>query len=202
MKYEVIQSGLQRRSCGERGRSALEPTRRALLACLPPAAIAWLGLGVAPREVQASMPIPDEIASVTAQPVPVSAAADNDLGVAHANGYGVPRDDRMALDFFTLACAGGSADGCSNRGALLEHGRGAAVDVEEALRLYRQACEGGSAIGCSNLGALYLETAAEQADLTYLRQLFEWACQKGSAAGCENRAALEHRRARKPVNGI
>lgn len=202
MEYELIRTGVDHRSSGKRGRRALAPTGLALLACLPAVAIAWTGLGAARREPPVTMRSSTEIGSITVQALPVRAADDNDLGVARANGYGVERDDRRALELFMVACADGSAEGCSNQGAMLEQGRGAPMDLAQALALYRQACEGGSAIGCSNLGALYLEMAGSGADLTYLRELFDWACQKGSAAGCENRAALERRRAPKPVNRI
>lgn len=164
-------------------------------------ALAGLGLGAARCEAQASALAPEEIATVTVKGGLPSALEDNDVGVAYANGYGLPRDDRMALDHFSRACAGGSADGCSNQGAMIERGRGAPVDLDEALRLYRRACEGGSALGCSNLGALYLETAIDEAERTYSRRLFEWACQTGSATGCENRAALERRRAWRTLGG-
>jgi TPR repeat protein len=149
------------------------------------------------REGQLVVPEMGEAASVTVKEKLAKAQRDNALGVEHASGYGLPRDDRAAFELFASACAGGWTEGCSNQGALLEQGRGVSVDVEAALRFYLQACQGGSAIGCSNLGALYLKTAGDSADQTYLRQLFEWACQRGSVVGCENRAALEHRGALK-----
>jgi TPR repeat protein len=202
MEHELLRSGLSHRPWEKRRRSVLAPTILALLACLPLVAIAWMAIGAARRERPLSVPRPDEMASVTVKEKRANALRDNGLGVAHANGSGVPRDDRAALQLFASACAGGSAEACSNQGALLEYGRGVGVDPEQALRLYRQACDGGSAVGCSNLGALYLRTAGDEADLTYLRRLFGWACENGSVVGCENRAALEQRGALKALSRI
>jgi TPR repeat protein len=193
MEHELHRSGLSHRRWEKRGRSVLAPTALALLACLPLVAMAWVAVGAVRRDGQPLVPGTDPTPRVPVQEKLAHALRDNTLGVAHANGYGMPRDDRAALDLFASACAGGWTEGCSNQGALLEQGRGVSVDVEAASRLYRQACQGGSAIGCSNLGALYLKTAGHEADVTYLRRLFEWACQRGSVVGCENRAALEQR---------
>lgn len=143
-------------------------------------------------EAQASLPSRGDAAH-RAEAAPSQGQADNDLGVARVNGYGVPQDDGVALQLFARACSAGSADGCSNQGALIERGRGTRLDIGGAMLLYRRACEERSAIGCSNLGALYLETQRDGANLSYARQLFDWACNKGSATGCENRAAMENR---------
>jgi TPR repeat protein len=194
MEIKVIQGDSDDRRSEGRALRTLVGSRLARLSAL--ALTTWTVFGAARCEAQAAAPLPGNPASVPKEALTVS-VGDNDLGVARANGYGLARDDRLALDLFARACAGGLGDGCSNQGALLERGRGAPVDIEEALRLYRRACEGGSAIGCSNLGALYLDTLGDTADLTYSRQLFAWACERGSASGCENRVALEHRRAPK-----
>jgi TPR repeat protein len=191
MEHELLRSGLSHRPWEKRGRSVLAPTTLALIACLPLMAIAWVTVGAVRRAGPVVVPGTNEMASVTAKEKLANALRDNALGVAYANGNGVPRDDHAALDLFASACAGGWTEGCSNQGALLEQGRGVSVDIEAASRLYQRACQGGSAIGCSNLGALYLETAGDAADQAYVRQLFEWACQRGSVVGCENRAALE-----------
>jgi hypothetical protein len=62
--------------------------------------------------------------------------AQNNLGVLHANGYGVPRDDVQACFWFNLAAAQNHRDAARNRDVLL--GRMAPADVSRALFMVRR----------------------------------------------------------------
>ena len=112
------------------------------------------------------------------------AIACNDLGVTAV--HAVPSDPRLAARSFERACANGSADGCSNLGALYEAGIGVHASWSEAADLYRRACTGGAALGCSNLGALYARGKGVTRDESEAQRLFSEACAGGSAAGCNN----------------
>lgn len=121
-----------------------------------------------------------------------SAAACNNLGLAHESGSGVPQDYEQAMLAFERACSGGFAEGCSNQGTLHEHGRGVPINLGDALRAYNQACRRGSALGCSNLGVLYAEGKGVPVDEAQATRLFAEACKGGSEIACENLFEIEH----------
>ena len=112
------------------------------------------------------------------------AIACNDLGVTAL--HSAPSDARLAARSFERACENGSADGCSNLGALYEAGVGVRASSSAAADLYERACAGGAALGCSNLGALYARGKGVARDEREAQRLFSEACASGSAAGCNN----------------
>jgi Sel1 repeat len=116
------------------------------------------------------------------------ASACNNLGVTalHSIPSTVPSDPGLAVRSFERACQNGSADGCSNLGALYESGVGVPANLTKAAGLYEQACAGGAALGCSNLGALYARGKGVARDASEAQRLFSVACDTGSAAGCNN----------------
>lgn len=120
------------------------------------------------------------------------APACNNLGLAHENASGVPRDHQRAMLAFERACSGGFAEGCSNLGTLYERGLGVRVNLGDAQRAYNQACRRGSALGCSNLGVLYAEGRGVPADEAMASRLFAEACKGGSDVGCDNLFQIEH----------
>jgi TPR repeat protein len=119
------------------------------------------------------------------------ASACNDQGVTAL--HSVPSDASLAVRSFERACQGGSADACSNLGALAEAGVGVRSNLSDAARLYEQACTGGAALGCSNLGALYARGKGVARDASEAQRLFSLACDGGSAAGCSNLMQLTAR---------
>ena len=119
------------------------------------------------------------------------AIACNDQGVTAL--HSVPSDPSLAARSFERGCQGGSADACSNLGALREAGVGVRTNLSDAARLYEQACTGGAALGCSNLGALYARGKGVARDASEAQRLFSLACDTGSAAGCSNLMQIKAR---------
>ena len=77
------------------------------------------------------------------------------MGVLYENGYGVPKDLKLAAAWYLKAAQQGNADAQYNLGAMYEHGVGMAVNYPEAARWYRPAAEMGDIDALSNLGVLY-----------------------------------------------
>jgi TPR repeat protein len=120
------------------------------------------------------------------------AIACNDLGVVSL--HATPSAFALVVQSCQRACQGGSADGCSNLGALYERGAGVGADLSEAATLYQWACDGGAALGCSNLGALYARGKGLARDASEAQRLFQQACDGGSAMGCNNLMQLGSKR--------
>ena len=83
------------------------------------------------------------------------AIAQVDLGLMHADGRGVEKDDREAAAWFRKAAVQGSAPAQYNVGIAYERGRGIEKDDREAVAWYRKAAEQGYAPAQSNLGVMY-----------------------------------------------
>jgi len=78
------------------------------------------------------------------------------LGVAYAQGSGVPLDLARAVALFQKACDGGEPGGCNDLGVSYATGSGVPIDQTRSRALYLKACEGGEARGCENLALKYL----------------------------------------------
>jgi hypothetical protein len=76
------------------------------------------------------------------------------LGVLHARGRGVARDDALAVSYYVKGCEGGNAAGCSNLGAMYRDARSVPADRDRAAALFEQACQAGFELGCRNLEKL------------------------------------------------
>lgn len=74
-------------------------------------------------------------------------AAQTSLGLMHARGHGVPRDDAEAARWFRRAAEQGHAPAQRILGLAYRDGRGVPQDDAEAFRWLRQAAEQGDAIG-------------------------------------------------------
>jgi TPR repeat protein len=77
------------------------------------------------------------------------------MGVLYENGFGVPKDLKLAAAWYLKAAKQGNTDAQYNLGAMYEHGIGMPVNYPEAARWYRPAAEQGDIDALSNLGVLY-----------------------------------------------
>ncbi len=83
------------------------------------------------------------------------------------------------------ACQQGSADNCTNLGAMYYSGDGVTRDRQQAFRLFEQACKGGDMVGCANLARMYELGETVSADRARARQLYRQACEGGVNTGCQ-----------------
>lgn len=77
------------------------------------------------------------------------------MGVMAENGFGMPKNPKLAVDWYLKAAKQGNTDAQYNLGAMHEHGVGIPVNYVEAARWYRPAAESGDIDALSNLGVLY-----------------------------------------------
>ena len=93
-------------------------------------------------------------------------------------------DHIAAARMYALACEGGLARACENRGRLLEHGLGVGADPREAFRHYARACELGSVDACVSEGVLAQVGRGTKRDPARAARRFATACREDSARGC------------------
>jgi TPR repeat protein len=108
------------------------------------------------------------------------------LGYLYELGVGVPKDMRMAAEYYKRGCDGKSAVSCSNLGILYENGRAGAPDEKKAVELYKKSCDLGGASGCNNYGFATERGKGVRADPKKALDLYRKACDLGSQRGCEN----------------
>lgn len=77
------------------------------------------------------------------------------MGVMAENGFGMPKNPKLAVDWYLKAAKQGNIDAQYNLGAMYEHGAGIPVNYAEAARWYAPAAEQGDIDALSNLGVLY-----------------------------------------------
>ena len=61
------------------------------------------------------------------------------LGSMYEKGNGVPRDSRMALDWYRRAAQAGNSSAMYDLGAMYENGEGVPKDRQQAVDWYRKA---------------------------------------------------------------
>ena len=77
------------------------------------------------------------------------------MGEMAENGFGMPKNPKVAADWYLKAAKQGNTDAQYNLGAMHEHGVGIPVNYVEAARWYTPAAEQGDIDALSNLGVLY-----------------------------------------------
>ena len=82
-------------------------------------------------------------------------AAQANLGILYANGWGVARNDAEAVRWYRKAARQGYANAQTHLGVMYDHGRGVRQNHGEALRLYRLAAAQGEPYAQNNLGNMY-----------------------------------------------
>ena len=83
--------------------------------------------------------------------------AQNTLGIMYRHGFGVEKDDKKAVEWYTRAAMNGNADAQFNLGLSYEKGRGIKKDDAKALEWYLKAAEQQYAPAELNIGYLYDE---------------------------------------------
>ena len=77
--------------------------------------------------------------------------AQNELGILHFNGFGIPKDDAKAFLYFQLAAENGSPEGMYNLGAMYDNGFGTKRNRKFATQWFKKSCEAGYEKACEML---------------------------------------------------
>ena len=138
-------------------------------------------------------PIPD-LQETRALAEQGNAVAQNNLGYAYDNGFGVPEDDAEAVRWYRLAADQEYAIAQFNLGAMYDNGTGVAEDYVEAVRLFRLAADQGNANAQSGLGIMYANGNGVPEDLVLAYMWLNLAASRYSSED-RNRAVNDRDRA-------
>jgi len=107
------------------------------------------------------------------------------LGVAYAEGQGIPPNATRAAGIFERTCERGSSTACLHLGLLRIAGQGGSTDAIEGARLLEHACESGELLGCFELGSLYRHGTGVPRNVELAIELWNRACQGGMQRACD-----------------
>ena len=119
------------------------------------------------------------------------ALAQYSLGVAYANGAGVPLDATEAVRWFRLAADQGDARAQQNLAVGYANGLGVFSDVTEAVRWFRLAADQGHAVAQYNLAIAYANGMGTPLDLTEAARWYRLAAEHGYGRAGDDLLALE-----------
>lgn len=115
----------------------------------------------------------------------------NDWGLAHAEGWGMPRDMRQAALLFHRACGAHEVSGCASYAELMQTGEGGVpVDPRGALELFSKACTQGSFRACHGVGLALLEGRGIAKQAAETAPYLQYACEYKFAPACDALAGL------------
>lgn len=100
-------------------------------------------------------------------------------GLAYAEGKGVSRDDRKAVEFFSQAAVGGHAKAQHNLGTMYLGGRGVKKDEAAALAWFKKAAEQNLAPSENTVGRMLLQGIGTKRDCHQAIHWFERAANQG-----------------------
>lgn len=118
------------------------------------------------------------------------------MGVMAENGFGMPKNPKLAADWYLKAAKQGNTDAQYNLGAMHEHGVGIPVNYVQAARWYRPAAESGDIDALSNLGVLYEKGQGVKQDKILAMALYNVSVaydNKGNSQAARNRQSLANR---------
>lgn len=92
------------------------------------------------------------------------AASQNIVGVCYANGRGVAKDEKEAVNWIRKASEQNHPEALFNLGVAYENGQGVNVDIYEAKKWYRKAAELNHAGAQNNLGIFHATGQAVKMD--------------------------------------
>lgn len=115
----------------------------------------------------------------------------NDWGLAHAQGWGMPRDVRRAAMLFRHACSAHEISGCASYAELMQTGEGGVpIDFADAVKLFSQACTQGSFRACHGVGMALLEGRGVPKQSAAAAPYLDYACEYKFAPACDALAGL------------
>jgi len=93
------------------------------------------------------------------------------IGLMYDKGKGIPKDDKTAVKWYTLAAEQGDAKAQFNLGVMYARGEGVPENDKTAVKWFTLAAEQGHAFAQSNLGIMY---ANGDGVLTDIKRAYMW----------------------------
>ena len=110
-----------------------------------------------------------------------NAIAQYKLGTMY--DYGVLRNPKTALKWYTLAAKQGNTDAQNNLGGIYNKGKGVSQNYKTAVKWYRLAAEEGCADAQFNLGSMYFSGNGVSKDRQIARKWWRLAAERGHPSG-------------------
>ena len=118
------------------------------------------------------------------------AVAQYQLGLLHANGQGVTKDDATARQWYEKAAVQGHTEAQVNLGVLLMYARGGQQDYKMAVYYLRLAANQGNDLAQRKLGQMYERGEGVQQDFVKAYMWYSLGSSNGVEAGARLRNAL------------
>lgn len=103
------------------------------------------------------------------------------LGVMYAEGQGVPRNDKMAVQYFERAAKSNFAKAQHNLGKMYWHGTGVSKDPDKARTLFLAAMKEGDLDATATIAEMHRMGAGFPVDLKKSASLYEMSAKQGHA---------------------
>ena len=116
--------------------------------------------------------------------------AMNGLGNLYANGNGVTKDYRQAVQWYEKGAAAGSGAAMANLGELYEQGMGVAKDYQLARQWYEKGANAGNGHAMDGMGVIYHNGEGVARDYQVARRWYEKAIAAGDIHAMSNLAVL------------
>lgn len=137
-----------------------------------------LFVAVAARCVAAE---PDEMVDLQKRAEEGKPSAQYYLGLRYYHGLGVPKDERIAAQWFERAARAGESGAQLNLARMLRNGRGIAPDMQKAVQMYRAAAARGVQAAMVELGEILSSGGSVATDFREALRLFNEAAAGGNA---------------------
>jgi hypothetical protein len=112
------------------------------------------------------------------------------LGLLYARGQGLPKDYRLAIQWYRRAADQGDTLAQFQLGVLYANGQGVARNYEEAVLWYRRAADQGDAVAQFNLGVRYDNGQGVPQSYKEAGQWYRRAAEQGHARAQSNLGVL------------
>lgn len=116
---------------------------------------------------------------------------DLQIGVNFESGTVVPKDDRLAVEWYTKSAEQGNVSAQFNLGGMYSNGRGVPKDDRLATEWYRKAAAQGDEMALNNLGVRYNKGIGVLKNTLAAYALYNIAAAAGNDTAVRNRSRLE-----------
>jgi TPR repeat protein len=134
-----------------------------------------------------------ELGAVKAKAAQGDVFAQFSLGVAYAEGQGVEKNSRMALEWYRKAANQGYVGALYNLGMMYGTGRDVERDYAQAVRWFRKAADQGLAAAQFNLGVMCQNGQGVGKDYADAARWYRKAADQGLAAAQFNLGLMYHK---------
>jgi len=116
-----------------------------------------------------------------------------EMGMAHAFGDGVSKDDSKAFEYFQQAAELGHAGAQYRLGVAYAYGEGVERDTDLAIRWYRESAQNGNAVAQRTLASMYLDGNGVPRDKVMAHAWYRIVADSGNVMDIRRRDMLQEK---------